>query len=63
MSVGPGAGRGEDGQGRITLSRDHLWPVAIILALLLVMAVNAAFIWIAVSGADEVDTAYVSGER
>jgi len=51
------------GRGRLTLSRDHLWPVIIIVALAVVMLVNAVFIYIAVSGADEVAPSYTQGER
>jgi len=50
-------------KGRITVSRDHLWPTIIIVALALVMVVNAVFIYIAVKGADEVAPSYVQGER
>lgn len=55
----------EDGRSRrrITLSRDQLWPALIIGGLLLVMVVNAIFIWIAVAGADDVAPSYTSGER
>lgn len=49
--------------GRITLTRDHLWPAIIIAALALVMIVNAVFVYIAVSGADEVAPSYTQGER
>jgi len=50
-------------RGRITLSRDQLWPVLITAGLVLVIAVNAIFIYIAVSGADEVVPSYESGQR
>ncbi|MDH5590932.1 MAG: FixH family protein [Gemmatimonadota bacterium] len=40
-----------------------VWPVAIIVGMVVVMAVNGAFIYIAVSGADEVVESYESGER
>ena len=53
----------EGRNGPITLSRDHLWPWIIGIALAVVMAVNAAFIYIAVSGADSVAPSYNSGER
>ncbi|MDT8341389.1 MAG: hypothetical protein RQ751_07745 [Longimicrobiales bacterium] len=43
--------------------RAWIWPVAITAGLLLVICVNAAFIWIAVSGADEVVPSYVTEER
>ena len=51
----------EERQARAT--GDKLWPVIIIVALAVVMAVNAAFIYIAVSGADEVAPSYLSGQR
>lgn len=51
------------GPRRITLSGDLVWPVAIAIALAIVVAVNATFIWIALSGADEVAPSYVQGER
>jgi hypothetical protein len=50
-------------RGRITLSRDQLWPVLIAAGLALVIAVNVIFIYIAVSGADEVVPSYESGQR
>lgn len=40
-----------------------MWPAAIIGGLLLVVFVNVAFIWIAVSGADEVVPSYATEER
>ena len=42
---------------------DNLWPILITILMVVVIAVNAAFIYIAVSGADDVDPAYVQGER
>lgn len=48
---------------RLTLSRDLIWPVGICIALAVVIAVNATFIWIAVRGADEVVPSYLHGER
>ena len=50
-------------RGRITLSRDHLWPALIVLGLTIVLAVNAVFIYIAVTGADEVVPSYDAGQR
>jgi hypothetical protein len=50
-------------KGQITLSRDHLWPWIIGIALAVVLAVNAAFIYIAVTGADSVVPSYNTGER
>jgi hypothetical protein len=40
-----------------------LWPFAITLGLALVVAVNAAFIVVAVRGADEVVESYLTEER
>ena len=42
---------------------DNLWPILITILLVVVIAVNAAFIYIAVAGADDVDPAYVQGAR
>ncbi|MFQ5536885.1 MAG: hypothetical protein ACE5GJ_05475 [Gemmatimonadota bacterium] len=56
-------GRRLESRGRLTLSGDMIWPLAIIIGLALVVAVNAAFIYIAVSGADEVAESYQTGER
>jgi hypothetical protein len=39
------------------------WPTAIVLALLVVVALNAAFIWIAVSGQDPVVPSYSAEAR
>ena len=50
-------------QGQATLRRDSLWPWIIGIALAVVLAVNAAFIYIAVTGADEVAPSYNAGER
>ena len=50
-------------KGQITLSRDHLWPWIIGIALAVVLAVNAVFIYIAVTGADSVAPSYTTGER
>lgn len=44
-------------------SRDRLWPIAITVGLLVVIFVNVAFIYIAVSGADEVVPSYATEER
>ena len=44
-------------------ARAWLWPLAITLGLALVIAVNAAFIVIAVTGADEVVESYRVEER
>jgi len=47
----------------IRLSRDQVWPAIIIIGLTIMVLVNAAFIWIAVSGADEVVPSYNAGQR
>ena len=47
----------------IELSRDHLWPFAIAVALAVVVAVNLIFIYVAVSGADEVVPSYETETR
>jgi hypothetical protein len=39
------------------------WPIGIALALLIVIAVNVAFVYIAVRGADEVAPSYVTEPR
>ncbi len=44
-------------------SRDWLWPAAIVAGLLMVVFVNVAFVYIAVSGADEVVPSYATEER
>ena len=50
-------------RGSPTLSRDLVWPVAVVLFLVTVVVVNLAFIWVAVDGQDEVAPSYVTGER
>ncbi len=47
----------------LTLTRDHVWPLGIAIALLIVIAVNVTFIVIAVRGQDEIAQSYVEGER
>ena len=44
-------------------SNSRLWPVLITVGLVLVVLVNAIFIYIAVSGADDVVPSYVTEER
>jgi hypothetical protein len=44
-------------------SRVRLWPILITVGLVLVMIVNAIFIYIAVSGADDVVPSYQTEER
>jgi hypothetical protein len=39
------------------------WPTAIVVALVVVVALNAAFIWIAVSGQDPVVPSYSTEAR
>ena len=41
----------------------RLWPILIALGLFLVILVNAVFIYIAVSGADQVVPSYTTEER
>jgi hypothetical protein len=41
----------------------RVWPVAVALSLLVVVCVNLAFVYIAVTGADEVVPSYVEEER
>ena len=48
---------------RITLDRDMAWPLGIILALVVVVAVNVAFIVVAVRGQDAIAPSYVDGNR
>lgn len=42
---------------------DRLWPIILTILLVVVVAVNAVFIYIAVTGADDVDPSYTQGER
>jgi hypothetical protein len=44
-------------------AKDWVWPVGIALGLFLVILVNAAFIYIAVSDADEIVPSYAAEER
>ena len=53
----------EPGKPQLRISDDMVWPVIIVAALVLVMVVNAVFIYIAVTGADEVAPSYVAGQR
>jgi hypothetical protein len=41
----------------------RIWPVAVGLSLLVVVCVNLAFVYIAVTGADQVVPSYVEEER
>ena len=42
---------------------DRLWPMILTLGLVVVVVVNGIFIYMAFSGADDVDPAYVEGTR
>jgi hypothetical protein len=42
---------------------DRLWPILITVGLAIVILVNAVFIYIAVSGADDVVPSYLTEER
>lgn len=44
-------------------AKSWLWPLAITLGLLMVIAVNVGFAVVAVSGADEVVESYITEER
>lgn len=44
-------------------SKDRLWPILIGMGLALVILVNVVFIYIAVSGADDVVPSYLTEER
>lgn len=56
-------GTSEPPRRRLQLRDDMLWPFLIVVALAVVMAVNVAFIYIAVTGADEVVPSYTAGQR
>lgn len=55
MSWGRGAQDGASGS--------RLWPTLIILGLVLVILVNLSFIYVAVTGADEIVPSYQTEER
>jgi hypothetical protein len=55
--------RGEPLPRRLTLDRGWVWPLAIAVGLALVVLVNAVFIYVAVTGADDVAPSYVHGNR
>jgi len=44
-------------------TKDRLWPILITVGLAIVILVNAVFIYIAVSGADDVVPSYLTEER
>lgn len=63
-----GGRAGADGSGEGSVAGDpprssRLWPILITLGLLLVILVNGIFIYIAVTGADEVVPSYLTEER
>ena len=60
---GGGPAGGDGARGIVRLRPDLVWPVGITLALLVVVAVNVAFIVVAVRGQDQVVSSYVDGER
>lgn len=39
------------------------WPIGIVLAFVIILAVNALFIYLAVSGADEIAPSYQTEQR
>lgn len=47
----------------LTLGPEHVWPLIIVVLLAVVLVVNAIFIWIAVTGADDVAPSYTESER
>ena len=59
----PHQGEKADQVGPGGSSRIRLWPVLITVGLVLVILVNAIFIYIAVSGADDVVPSYQTEER
>ena len=64
MGAEPGKGGAQASPaGAAQPGRDHLWPWLLAIGLALVMLVNGIFIWIAVSGADEVAPSYTQGDR
>lgn len=52
-----------DGSRGDTAYKKSPWPLLITLGLILVVVVNAIFIYIAVTGADDVVPSYVTEER
>jgi len=63
---GPGATAPADpGSERSTslFATGRIWPVAVALSLFVVVCVNLAFVYIAVTGADQVVPSYVEEER
>ena len=47
----------------VTVDESWVWPVAIVTGLLIVIAVNVFFAFVAVGGNDEVLSNYESGDR
>ena len=60
-----GAARSETGarEAEPPAKAAWVWPVGIVVGLLLVITVNAGFIYLAVTGADEVVPSYAAEER
>jgi hypothetical protein len=56
-------GTGQGGARRYPVKGDRLWPILLAAGLLFVILVNALFIYIAVSGADDVVPSYHTEER
>jgi len=50
-------------RSRSLFATGRIWPVAVALSLFVVVCVNLAFVYIAVTGADEVVPSYVEEER
>ena len=64
MGTEPGNGGAHGAPaGPVQPGRHQLWPWLLGIGRVLVMLVNAIFIWIAVSGADEVAPSYTEGNR
>lgn len=62
MTTGRPGTEGSD-EGRPVGRKDRLWPILITAGLVFVILVNAVFIYIAVSGADDVVPSYFTEER
>lgn len=63
QAEGTGPGPAFEGGRTVELSRDHLWPLAIVLGLAAVVVVNLLFIYVAVTEADPVVPSYVTEHR
>jgi hypothetical protein len=42
---------------------DHRWPIGLLIGFALMILVNAAFVWVALSGRDPVVESYVTEPR